>query len=33
MKSLVHAADISNPTRTFDVAYLWAKKVVQEFFD
>ena len=33
MKALVHAADISNPTRTFDIAYLWAKKVVQEFFD
>lgn len=32
IKSLVHAADISNPTRPFDVAQLWSQRIVSEFF-
>ena len=29
----MHAADISNPTKPFDIACLWSKRIVQEFFD
>ena len=33
MKALVHAADIGNPTRPFDIAKKWGERVVMEFFD
>jgi cAMP-specific phosphodiesterase 4 len=29
----VHAADIGNPTRPFDIAKKWAEQIVKEFFD
>lgn len=32
MKALVHAADIGNPSRPFDVCKLWTFKVLSEFF-
>jgi len=32
IKALVHAADISNPTRPFDVANLWSHRIISEFF-
>ena len=31
MKILVHSADISNPTKVFDVYFEWSKLVVEEF--
>ena len=31
-KALVHAADIGNPARPFDICKVWALKVLQEFF-
>lgn len=33
MKALVHASDIGNPTRPFDIARKWAENIVSEFFD
>lgn len=33
LKALVHAADIGNPTRPFDIAKIWSEKIVREFFD
>ena len=30
---LVHSADISNPTKPFDIYFKWAKLVVTEFYD
>ena len=33
IKCMVHAVDIGNPTRKFPIAFLWGKKIVQEFFD
>lgn len=33
MKALVHAADIGNPTRPFEIAKKWAENIVSEFFD
>jgi hypothetical protein len=30
---LVHAADIGNQTRPFEIAQKWAENVVKEFFD
>ena len=33
MKALVHAADIGNPTRPFEIARKWAENIVSEFFD
>ena len=33
MKALVHAADIGNPTKPFEIAKKWAENVVMEFFD
>ena len=33
LKGLVHAADIGNPTRPFDIAMKWAENIVSEFFD
>jgi hypothetical protein len=32
MKAMVHAADIGNPSRPFDISKIWAIKVVTEFF-
>jgi len=33
MKALVHAADIGNPTRPFELAKQWAFVLFKEFFD
>ena len=30
---LIHSADISNPTKPFDIYFKWAKLVVNEFYD
>ena len=30
---LIHSADISNPTKLFDIYFEWAKLVVEEFWD
>ena len=32
MNLLIHASDISNPTKKFDIYYKWAEKIVEEFF-
>lgn len=32
LKALVHAADIGNPTRPFDIARKWGVNIVKEFF-
>jgi cAMP-specific phosphodiesterase 4 len=32
LKALVHAADIGNPTRPFDIAKKWGVNIVKEFF-
>ena len=32
MKALVHAADIGNPSRPFDICKDWALKILAEFF-
>jgi len=32
MKALVHAADIGNPARPFEICKEWAIKIVSEFF-
>ena len=32
MKALVHAADIGNPSRPFDICKEWALKILAEFF-
>ena len=32
MKALVHAADIGNHTRPFEIARKWAENIVSEFF-
>ena len=32
MKSLVHAADIGNPSRPYEIAKMWSEKIVAEFF-
>jgi len=32
MDLLIHCADISNPTKKFDIYYKWAELVVEEFF-
>ena len=32
MNLLIHSADISNPTKKFNIYYKWAKLVVEEFF-
>ncbi len=31
-KALVHAADIGNPSRPFDLCKMWAYKILSEFF-
>ena len=33
MNVLIHSADISNPTKLFDIYFEWAKLVVEEFWD
>ena len=33
MNLLIHSADISNPTKIFDIYFDWAKLVVEEFWD
>jgi len=30
---MVHAVDIGNPARKFEIAKLWAQKIVTEFFE
>ena len=32
MNFVVHTADISNPTKIFDIYFRWAKLVVEEFY-
>lgn len=32
MKALVHAADIGNPARPFEICKDWAHKILSEFF-
>lgn len=32
MKALVHAADIGNPSRPYDICKIWTFKVLTEFF-
>ena len=32
MNLIIHSADISNPTKTFDIYYKWAELVVEEFY-
>ena len=33
MNVLIHSADISNPTKPFDIYFIWAELVVKEFYD
>ena len=33
MNVLIHSADISNPTKPFDIYFQWAELVVKEFYD
>ena len=33
MDLVIHTADISNPTKVFDIYFKWAKLVVEEFYD
>lgn len=32
LQALLHAADISNPTRPWDLCYKWTNLVIEEFF-
>lgn len=32
METLLHAADISNPVKPFEVYFMWTERVLQEFF-
>lgn len=32
MKALVHAADVGNPARPFELCKIWAIKIISEFF-
>jgi hypothetical protein len=32
MKALVHAADVGNPSRPFDICKIWTMKILSEFF-
>ena len=32
MNLLIHSADISNPTKKFDIYWGWAEAIVEEFF-
>ena len=33
MDVLIHSSDISNPTKPFDIYFIWADLVVKEFYD
>lgn len=33
IKGIVHAADISNGTRPFQIAKTWGEKIFKEFFE
>ena len=33
MNVLIHSADISNPTKPFDIYFQWAELVIKEFYD
>ena len=33
MNVLIHSSDISNPTKPFDIYFIWADLVVKEFYD
>ena len=33
LKAVMHAVDIGNPTRKFEIAVKWAKEIVKEFFN
>ena len=33
LNQLIHACDISNPTKPFDIYQLWVNRVFQEFFN
>ena len=33
MNVLIHSADISNPTKPFDIYFQWAKLVMKEFYE
>lgn len=32
LKALVHAADIGNPARPYDICKIWSLKILSEFF-
>lgn len=32
MKALVHAADVGNPSRPFEISKIWSFKILSEFF-
>merc|ERR1719271_1485560 len=32
MQCLLHNADISNPSRKWEAAYAWSRRVIEEFF-
>lgn len=32
LRAVVHAVDVGNPTRKFDIALEWARRIVKEFF-
>ena len=32
LKAVMHAVDIGNPTRKFEIATKWSKEIVKEFF-
>lgn len=32
LRAIVHAVDVGNPTRKFDIALEWARRIVKEFF-
>ena len=32
MKAIVHAADVGNPARPFEICKIWTHKVLGEFF-
>ena len=33
LKSLLHAADIGNPSRPYEISKMWSMKILSEFFD
>ena len=32
LRAVVHAADISNPTKPFDISVQWSERIIKEFF-